>query len=700
MLPVALLAWFLFASWFAATRLQTDIGLAAFWPAGWATMALLVASDRLRPAVVAILGVAIYLIASERMETGLALGWAVAVCLETVMAAAILSEAIRIGRRPDLKSNRDLMIFLAAGLFSAVAGSLVVATVGFAAGRSEWQWDSVAYVVNHASGQWVLLPFLARMPNYERQAGWIERVLMVVVFAGLGALTLTTLDIPMLIFLYLPLLTWVAVRTTALEAQVAVLALSVVVALSTASGLGPFAGLVPDSNPPLGVENVVANIFLVSCLLVVLTLSIAIGQQRDEAQRAYVELERMASIVRSSHGVAIVGTDQSGEITLFNPGAERLLGFTAAEMIGTNASRLFTSEPARALMREFGAHTAREFIELIADPGLHGLDMQFVRKDGTERTVSMTLSRVVDKRGRLSGYVSTAEDVTERVEAASLLRDALNAERQAVEQLQEIDAVKDAFVSSVSHELRTPLTSISGYLELLADGSYGDLTDAQLDALRRISDNARRLLALIDDLLTLSRVEQSGRGIAVETFDLCEAIRSGFEVVRPQWETRDLVARLLIGVEELPLRGNRNMVERIVVNLLGNAVKFTPDGGWVTVELGSDGNQAVLLVSDSGIGIPPADLERLFERFFRSPGAEAAAIPGSGLGLSITRAMVDKHHGRITVTSEAGVGTTFEVRLPLVSASDHPALEPPTRLDSPWVQGEGASPAAGELWGE
>jgi signal transduction histidine kinase len=279
----------------------------------------------------------------------------------------------------------------------------------------------------------------------------------------------------------------------------------------------------------------------------------------------------------------------------------------------------------------------------------------------------MTLTQLVDDRGLTIGYLSTSEDVTDRVDAQAALEEALDAERQAVDRLREVDAVKETFVSSVSHELRTPITSILGYLEMLEDGAYGGLNDAQDDAVRRVSANSARLLSLIDDLLTLSRVHEDGFGMSDRVFDLRTAVRSGYDVVVPAWTGRSLDVRIGLPGEPVPFQGDREMIERVVVNLLGNAVKFTPDGGSVRVVLGRLGDEAVLTVRDTGMGIPVQEQDRLFTRFFRSTLAQRRAIQGSGLGLSIAKAMVEKHGGTISVRSATDQGTTFEVRLPVVS---------------------------------
>jgi signal transduction histidine kinase len=278
----------------------------------------------------------------------------------------------------------------------------------------------------------------------------------------------------------------------------------------------------------------------------------------------------------------------------------------------------------------------------------------------------MTLTRLTVGE-QTSGFVATSEDITDRLDTEQALRDALETERRAVERLQDVDAVKDQFVSTVSHELRTPITSILGYLEMLADGTLGDLDEAQVDALLRVQTNSQRLLSLIDDLLTLSRVNEGGLSDK-EEFDLRDAVRVAYQVVAPSWgEPRWLDVSLTLPATPVPAYGSQEMIERLVVNLLGNAVKFTDDGGSVTVALLVDDEtrQSVLRVADTGIGIPEGEQGQLFSRFFRSSLAQGRAIQGSGLGLSISRTIVEHHKGTIEATSVEGEGTMIDVRLPL-----------------------------------
>ena len=286
----------------------------------------------------------------------------------------------------------------------------------------------------------------------------------------------------------------------------------------------------------------------------------------------------------------------------------------------------------------------------------------------------MTLSQITDDRGEIVGFVSTSEDITDRVREQAALEEALRAEREAAERLREVDAVKDTFVSSVSHELRTPITSILGYLELLGEGAMGDLTPEQAQAIGRVSSNSLRLLRLIDDLLVLSRMQDGALDPELVPLDLRDAVRSGFDVVAPGWERRDLRPTLELPEEPVPVLGDRDMLERVVVNLVGNAVKFTPDGGLVGVRLDVDGDRTSLLVSDTGLGIPPEEQERLFTRFFRSSLSIKAEVPGSGLGLAICAAIVEAHGGAAGVQSTPGRGSTFRVTLPRLDGADSPGM--------------------------
>ena len=286
----------------------------------------------------------------------------------------------------------------------------------------------------------------------------------------------------------------------------------------------------------------------------------------------------------------------------------------------------------------------------------------------------MRLNAVLDGGGSLTGYLATAEDFTERETAQRAMLLTLQHQQTAVQQLQELERVKGDFVATISHELRTPITSIIGYTELLEDGLVGDLSEAQLDVVGRVDRNGRRLLLLVEDLLTLSQIEASSLKIEPVVTDIRAVVtraRGGLETI-----LADRRLDVLVTVPEEPVvhHGDPVQLERMVANLMTNAVKFTPDGGTVELTLRSDGEVSQIVVKDDGLGMTEEDQHKLFTKFFRATSSFDQAIQGAGLGLTIVKAIVAMHGGRIEVSSAFGQGTTMTVSIPRVAlASPAPA---------------------------
>ena len=276
----------------------------------------------------------------------------------------------------------------------------------------------------------------------------------------------------------------------------------------------------------------------------------------------------------------------------------------------------------------------------------------------------MTLTALTDELGEHRGYLATAEDVTEREDAQRALLLTLEHQRTAVERLRELERVKGDFVSTVSHELRTPITSIIGYTELLGDGDVGELTLSQQEIIDRVDRNGRRLLLLVEDLLTLSQIEASALKIEPVITDVRAVVNNAHEALRPVLAGRALDVSVLVPTQPVVHHGDPVQLERMLVNLLTNAVKFTPDGGRVELQLRALSENTEIVISDTGMGIPEDEQSKLFTRFFRSSTATERAIQGTGLGLTIVKAIVALHGGRIDVESAHQRGTTVTVSLP------------------------------------
>jgi signal transduction histidine kinase len=223
--------------------------------------------------------------------------------------------------------------------------------------------------------------------------------------------------------------------------------------------------------------------------------------------------------------------------------------------------------------------------------------------------------------------------------------------------------LRNEFVAVVSHELRTPLTSIIGYLELMSEGEGGDLTAEQAGYLAVVQRSTNRLADLVGDLLLVAETERGPLALERVETDLGSIAAHAVEAARPAADARGVVVLLENGGGTI--HGDPTRLAQMLDNLVSNAIKFTPEGGRVIVRATADGHQAVVEVADTGDGVADGDRDRLFDPFFRSREANARAVPGTGLGLTITKAIVDAHGGTIQVEPAPGGGTIFRVRFPV-----------------------------------
>ncbi|HEX8675375.1 MAG TPA: ATP-binding protein, partial [Longimicrobium sp.] len=223
---------------------------------------------------------------------------------------------------------------------------------------------------------------------------------------------------------------------------------------------------------------------------------------------------------------------------------------------------------------------------------------------------------------------------------------------------------KSEFLATMSHELRTPMNAILGYADLLDAEVAGPLTDAQREQLNRIGASARHLLQLIDEILTFSRIEAGREQVSVERFDLADLARDTAEMVEPMARGKDLRFPVDTSADPLWVVSDPGKVRQILLNLLSNAVKFT-EAGEVRLAVRAEGDEAALRISDTGIGIAPEQQGRIFDAFWQVEQSSIRRAGGTGLGLSVTRHLVDMLGGTVEVASTRGEGSTFTVRIPL-----------------------------------
>ena len=339
----------------------------------------------------------------------------------------------------------------------------------------------------------------------------------------------------------------------------------------------------------------------------------------------------------------------AGWIAAYTPG--RL----AAELIGKTDFDVFSGQHASA------AFADEEQIIRTGEPIVGKVERETYsgRADAWVSTTKMPLR---DERGQIIGTFGISRDVTAQISAEHALARQARQLSQQNDRLRELDRLKDEFIGLVSHELRTPLTSIIGYVDLLRDERESGLNARLLAEV--IERNSQRLLRLVDDLLFLSQIQSGKLAVKFRSADLAGLAAAAVDEMRPRAERKHI--ELACAAADVPrFAADPARIGQLLGNLISNAVKFTPDGGRVEVRLGTEPGQAVLAVSDTGIGISAADREQIFERFFRTATATRQAIPGTGLGLTIAKAIVAAHDGTITVRSHEGRGSTFTVCLPL-----------------------------------
>jgi hypothetical protein len=377
-------------------------------------------------------------------------------------------------------------------------------------------------------------------------------------------------------------------------------------------------------------------------------------------------------LVKSMTDYAIFMLDPHGVIQTWNPGAERLKGYSEAEAIGHHISMFYTPED-----REAGR--PQRLLETARREGHVEDEAWRVRKDGSRFWANVVITAIRDESGQLIGFGKVTRDLTERREAEMAIAErneeleTMNEELQAVneeleaanQQLNETDRMKDQFLSILSHELRTPLNAVLGFASVLDDEVAGPLTQEQHRYLGRILNGTEILLSLINDLLDMSRIQAGKFTLSPECVHVAEVTHGTLVHLTALARLKDQA--LMLDIEDnLPtIEADEQRIGQVILNLVGNAIKFTPKGGRIDVSIRRQGDQLRFEVTDNGIGIRAQDQARLFQPFSQVDGSSTREKGGTGLGLSIAKALVEAHGGQIGVVSEPGKGSTFWFTLPL-----------------------------------
>ena len=634
-LSIAVLLLLVFVSSVLSAELRFPGSLTApWWPAaGIAVIAVFAGRGRgiQVAALVALVTAAANLVAGTVWWT--ALGFGVVNAIEAWIVVAITGYRAQPGHR--FRHPAAVRFILATAVGAVVEGALIGAIVVVNGGDPLVTLAHIA--ASHGSsvlliGVLGIVPRASFVPRFGLEFALQLTALGVMIAIAFGPLA----HLP-LAFLVFPVLAWAAFRFSAGVTLVEVILTTVAVAVLSFFGRGTFANIAVGDEVLL---VAIIQIFTLSIGASLLPLAVA----QDDRTDLYLRLSAREQLLRG----AIVSTNA---------------GFIVARRVEGVGYRVVESNPNGDRM--FASWLSREGDMTLIDRArvseltATGIGVTDVDADGVHLELTAT---PVDGDANL--LLLQAIDVTEQSKAARALADAFVHEREAADRLRALGVQKDEFVSSVSHELRTPITSILCYSEELSEA---DLPDGERRSVEIIVRNARRLAKLVDDLLNLSR-EASLPPVASTDIDVRTAISVCVEDLAAIAD-RAHVAVEVVGGDDYTIVGDRLGLDRVLVNILANAIKFTPPGGRVTIRVSATTEgYARIEVADTGRGIPPDEVDKVFERFYRVTDAQEF-VPGTGLGLPIVRDLVTRMGGRVTLQSDGETGTTAIVELPLFTAT-------------------------------
>ena len=371
--------------------------------------------------------------------------------------------------------------------------------------------------------------------------------------------------------------------------------------------------------------------------------------QHNLGKLAASEALYRALFTQDFDGILVINPD-SATVTDANVQAGTILGYEPADLIGMSVEAF--DLPGTEPLHE-GIYQRLRAGEQVKEFGV-----ELLRGDGTKAYVDLVASIVAYDNTRIVHAVF--RDVSQR-------REMERAIAESNKQLRRISEAKSKFLAMTSHEIRTPLNAIVGFSELLEDTSYGELNEMQLDFAQNIREAARDLLALLGDVLDLSKVEAGRMKLELAPVSLARITEGIRKIVRGL--ARDTEVEMVVSVEppDLTVLADDQRLKQILYNLLSNAIRYSPHGGKVEVRATQTGDMARVSVSDHGPGIAPEEQENIFEAYYRIPAEGEEQDAGTGLGLPLSRRLVEMHHGELTVESEVGQGSTFTFTIPIAT---------------------------------
>jgi PAS domain S-box-containing protein len=381
---------------------------------------------------------------------------------------------------------------------------------------------------------------------------------------------------------------------------------------------------------------------------------------------------RLAAIVDSSDD-AIVSKTLEGIITSWNRAAERIFGYTAAEAVGQHITLIIPVER---------HEEEREVLaRLVRGERIDHFETIRQTKDGRRIEISLTVSPVRNSAGRVIGASKVARDVSDRRRIEQERQALLESEREARAEAEALNRSKDQFLATLSHELRTPLNAIYGWARMLDAGRLDEAATRR--ATEAILRNAAAQVQLIEDLFDVSRVVTGNMRLDVRPLNVATVLEAALDTVRPTAAAKGVHLEAIFEPGAALMMGDPARLQQVAWNLFINAVKFTPRGGRVDVDLRRAGDHIQIVVRDTGEGIPPEHMPRIFQRFGQADSSSTRRHAGLGIGLALVRHLVELHGGTVSAHSAGlGLGATFTVVLPVTAVPAMPALPAPAASDT------------------